>query len=168
MLALGSQSLCAEDGDIHMSGHPSLIIVQIYQWHHLAPLQRGPACATAVVNLLSGVFYQSIRRSSPFTLCWSFRAAQKKPSAENVQSRPSLRGFIRGHFPDNRLGFSSTSSFAYYHDSINANPVKWAACSNHPCSAHVASVSLQSTDLPSVYGPPSSTGPQTTREMPQN
>lgn len=31
MLALGSQSLCAEDGDIHMSGHPSLIIVQIYQ-----------------------------------------------------------------------------------------------------------------------------------------
>lgn len=31
MLALGSQSPCAEDGDIHMSGHPSLIIIQIYQ-----------------------------------------------------------------------------------------------------------------------------------------
>lgn len=31
VLALGSQSSCAEDGDIHMSGHPSLIIVQIYQ-----------------------------------------------------------------------------------------------------------------------------------------
>lgn len=31
VLALGSQSSCAEDGDIDMSGHPSLIIVQIYQ-----------------------------------------------------------------------------------------------------------------------------------------
>ncbi|KAA8588702.1 hypothetical protein FQN60_010047 [Etheostoma spectabile] len=31
MLALGSQSSCAEDGDIDMSGHPSLIIVEIYQ-----------------------------------------------------------------------------------------------------------------------------------------
>lgn len=31
MLALGSQSSCAEDSDIHMCWHPSLIIVQIYQ-----------------------------------------------------------------------------------------------------------------------------------------
>lgn len=31
VLALGSQSSRAEDGDIHMCGHPPLIIVQIYQ-----------------------------------------------------------------------------------------------------------------------------------------
>lgn len=31
VLALGSQPSCAEDGDIHMCGYPSLIIIQIYQ-----------------------------------------------------------------------------------------------------------------------------------------
>jgi len=31
MLALGSQPPRAQDGDVHVSGHPSLIIVQIYQ-----------------------------------------------------------------------------------------------------------------------------------------
>lgn len=39
MLALGSESSRTEDGDIDVRGHPPLVIVQINQGHHLAPLR---------------------------------------------------------------------------------------------------------------------------------
>lgn len=73
VLALGSQPPGAEHGDINMSRHPPLIIVQIYQGHHLVPLP--PLNSTHAVSL-TDVSDQLIERSyPPFFLS----AAQKIP-----------------------------------------------------------------------------------------
>lgn len=61
MLALGSESSRSEDGDIDVRGHPPLVIVQINQRHHLAPLRDD---ADGLLRFLL-----------------SFRAAQKRTSA---------------------------------------------------------------------------------------